>query len=76
MCSESISTLHTKVHYMIAADCAIVDDDVCRLHFIGINQMNFKRSSSPHAHKATAFHYALLCQCEESRGSENLGRPF
>ena len=50
---------------MIAADCAVVDDDVYGLYFIGINRKNFKRSSSPHAHKATAFHYSLLCQCEE-----------
>jgi hypothetical protein len=47
MRSGSISKVQTKVHYMIAADCTVVDDDVCKDDF---HWLTFDRKEQTQAH--------------------------
>lgn len=51
------SAVRTKVHDMIAADRAIVNDDICDGSSLISAYLKTTTKSSPHAHNATAFHW-------------------
>jgi len=51
----------TQIHDMVSADCTVVDDDVCfqsRAGSASIPSAKICVQCLPHAHSATAFHYA------------------
>ena len=69
------SAVRTKVHDMIAADRAIVNDDICDGSFL-ISTYFKNTKSSPHAHNATAFHCSQVIGVKTVRGRGCLNRLF